>query len=329
MDINVFSTAEHFIRQQIADGIVPCAVMAARQKNDLRISILNGQGKNSPELRDQAYLLASITKAVVGTLFAILHERNIIRFDDRLCDLLPEMADPADAATTVGNVFTHCTGYRTGVTLIDREKFTPENYFLEILREGRAYPPRTAMEYSTMTYNLLSAAVFRKTGQRLPQLLQEYIFAPARMLHTSFKPSIRRMPVIDWEKSYSQPVEALMDSEMAGAGLWSTLDDLLNLSDALQSGKLISPETLRLVTEVKDPLPMLNCPEKMSRRTWGWNKEIIFPGQPESGFFHGGATGTMVWIDPAEDFTFIFLTNRWCCGNDHAFSILKYFYPGV
>ncbi len=326
MNIETFSTAENYIRQQISEGIIPCAIMAARKGKDLRVSILNGQGKPAPELRNQAFLLASITKSIVGTLCAVLHEEGTLRFDEKLSALLPEMSDPVDATTNIGNILTHCTGYSTGVDLIDTTRFTPENYYPEIIRQGRSYQPQTLMDYSTMTYNFISAAVYRKTGRKLPELLQEKICAPAGMGNTSFAPKNHRMPVVDWNKYYTQPVEALMASELAGGGLWSTLDDLLNFSGALLAGKLISSATLQEVTTIKDPLPMACNANYMSARTWGWNKEKCFDGQPDSGFYHGGATGTMLWIDPAQDFTFVFLTNRWMCGNDHAFSILKYYY---
>lgn len=322
MNMNSFSRAEEVIRQQIVDGIMPCAVMAARQGNEIRISAFNTQAKPEPALRSRIFLLASISKSITGTLFAVLHENGIIRFTDRLCDYLPEMTDSCDLDTTIGNVFTHCTGYSTGVDLIDRSRFTPEDYYLKILRDGRSCPPRTGMRYSTMTYQFLSAIIYRVTGLTLIESLKTRIFDQAGMINTSFNPDPGQcIEVVD-----GVPFEALAASEMAGAGLWSTLDDLLNFATSLMSGKLISTDTLREITAVRDILPMLDFPGTDSRRTWGWNKAEVFPEQPESGFYHGGATGNLLWLDPEADFTFILLSNRWGCGNEHSFSILKNFY---
>jgi CubicO group peptidase (beta-lactamase class C family) len=66
----------------------------------------------------------------------------------------------------------------------------------------------------------------------------------------------------------------------------------------------------------------------LCRRTLSFNKELraAFRNQPESGFFHGGATGTLWYMDPERDLVFGFMTNKWNAGNDQAFDVLGCLY---
>ena len=123
-------------------------------------------------------------------------------------------------------------------------------------------------------------------------------------------------------------MEAYCRLEMTGSGLWSTAADLVQLGQALLSpGKLMSPETFQRVT-APQPGATRWGEESFSCRTWGWVKERqkAFPRQPWTGFYHGGATGTMLWIDPDRDLVFVFLSNKWGAGNDDAFAALDVLY---
>ena len=78
---------------------------------------------------------------------------------------------------------------------------------------------------------------------------------------------------------------------------------------------------------------MIRAPGKASvwgraMGTVGWVKagQGAFPEQPEVGFYHGGATGTLLWLDPARRLVFVFLSNRWGSGNEHAFDVLQRLY---
>ena len=114
---------------------------------------------------------------------------------------------------------------------------------------------------------------------------------------------------------------------MSGAGIWATVDDLLAFGRAyLEPGRLLKAETIAACTCVRHPAPMLNQEHATSARSFGWNKEPQFAGQPPESFSHGGATGTLLMVDPGSDLVFVLLTNHWGCPSVHAASALARLY---
>ena len=43
----------------------------------------------------------------------------------------------------------------------------------------------------------------------------------------------------------------------------------------------------------------------------GWGKPPIASPASPAAFGHGGATGTRLWVDPAHDLVFLYLTGVW------------------
>jgi CubicO group peptidase (beta-lactamase class C family) len=180
------------------------------------------------------------------------------------------------------------------------------------------------MSYSTMTYHFVNAFVPILTGMSLPAFLEERVFRPLGMTNTGFcPPADRRMPVRGLDKAFpGHSVEEFCQSEMSGAGLWSTVDDLLAFGRAyLEPGRLLSAETIAAATTVRHAAPVLNQGGR-SARTFGWNKSRRYAAQSAGAFGHGGATGTLLWIDPEAALVFVLLTNHWGCPSDHAVSVL-------
>ncbi len=110
----------------------------------------------------------------------------------------------------------------------------------------------------------------------------------------------------------------LMQGVSGNAGLFSNANDLAKLMQLyLQEGKyggtrFFSPESMQKFN---------SCPfcKEGNRRGLGFDKPLV-PYHPQNSstakdassdsFGHGGFTGTCVWVDPAEELIFIFLSNR-------------------
>ena len=111
---------------------------------------------------------------------------------------------------------------------------------------------------------------------------------------------------------------ALLGGVSGNAGLFGCANDLAKLMQMYLNGgwygerRYIASETLQKYTSCYNPN------EKVNRRGLGFDRPVV--DEPEEGpacdsassrsFGHSGYTGTLVWVDPAEDLLFVFLSNR-------------------
>ena len=103
---------------------------------------------------------------------------------------------------------------------------------------------------------------------------------------------------------------------MAGGGLWSTAADVLRFGRAmlrggeLDGGRVLSPAFVDLMTRevTVDGLGAAEDVQRAEHYAIGWGKPGIASPASASSFGHGGATGTRLWIDPAHDLVFLYLT---------------------
>lgn len=104
---------------------------------------------------------------------------------------------------------------------------------------------------------------------------------------------------------------------MPGAGLWSTAGDLIRFGQALlrRDPALLPPPYVELMS--RDQTRGLHAPGVVPRpqhQTLGWRKgkvdgQDVLPASPAV-TEHDGATGGQLWLDPARDLVFVYLTNR-------------------
>jgi CubicO group peptidase (beta-lactamase class C family) len=109
-------------------------------------------------------------------------------------------------------------------------------------------------EYSNMNYRLLALVVERVSGKSLGTYLHDEVFAPLGMNRTVVRETDQIIPA-GRAKGYS--VGGLLDGGkkyrfmendfllIGEAGVWTCVDDMQKLDDALRSGKLLKAETLQ------------------------------------------------------------------------------------
>jgi CubicO group peptidase (beta-lactamase class C family) len=327
-----FEQAAEHAQTHVESGRLPSALVAvANREATIAVRAFNEKAEVDPSLHDRIFALASITKAIVGVGIARLVDRGRLDYSDPVAKHVPDLATPDwRTSITIGDIFTHSTGLRSSA-LTDFAEASETGRELDVLfEEAPHYQPGTRMLYNTLTYQLLNEIVLRLLGRSMSGFLAEYVFEPCGMVDTAFAPTDREraMPALDHPMDTPEKLAKYCRLEVSGGGLWATAGDLIRLAQALlQPGKLLSPDTFRLHTEAQPRLPCLSETGR-SRRTLGWNKEpqALFPLQPDAGFYHGGATGTLLWIDPERELIFVFLTNRWINSNDEAFVTLGHLY---
>ena len=110
-----------------------------------------------------------------------------------------------------------------------------------------------------------------------------------------------------------------------GGGLWSTAADLLRFGRAMLRGgeldgvRILSPAFVALMTrEVTAPrgvtwegLGVAPDPQQSSHYAIGWGRPGVSGPASDRAFGHGGVSGTRLWIDPAYDLVYVYLTGKW------------------
>jgi len=320
----IFAEAAERVKPSLIGGKLECALLGARQQQQEMVRCLNHDSENTPALRNKVVLLASISKAIVGTAVARLVDQGVLHWSDPLCRYLEDLRDGSDnEKITVGDILLHRTGYADVDPLALNDRPAYEAYRL-ILQQGPAIKPQTAFLYSTTSYWFINALVHKLFGfETMEEFLKKWLFTPCNMNHTTFHPDPEtRLPCHYYS---GKNLEYFMRAEVSGAGLWSNIDDILTFGQAvITPGKLMKEETFR---EMIEGYPLQKHGEPgFACRTPGWAKEINFKNQPGRGFFHGGYTGGVLWCDPEYDFVAAFLSNRWWSDNSDAFNAISRFY---
>lgn len=192
--------------------------------------------------------------------------------------------------------------------------------------------------YSDIGFLLLGKLVESLTGTDLDQYLQKTFYAPMALSSTDFEPFLRFplshiAPTAMDNNFRKQQIRGYVHDEAAAmlggiagnAGLFSNVQDLWALFQMLLNGgeyngrRYLKKETIDLFTSYGTA---------NSRRALGFDKpekdndsrSRAYPSLLASPFAYGhnGFTGTCVWVDPACNLVYIFLSNRvFPDGNDN------------
>jgi beta-lactamase class C len=285
---------------------------------------------------DTLFPVASITKLAVALAVLRLADAGALDWHDSLADYLPDAA-AARPGVTLRSLLAHTSGlpssypeepamYKLGLTWPAIAK--------ACLRTALEQSPNTSVLYSGVGYSLLAVVVERITGQPFPAALTELVLAPLGIeAYLGVEPA-RTPAVIDVGNSpfTGTPLEFYnsaffrMLGEPAG-GLLTTASGALGLVGAYQSvaPSFLQPDTATAATHnqvgtlgggIPGWFTLQHCP-------WGLGPALYHtlpsvPVEAGSGSFgHTGATGCLVWCDPAADIAWALLgvklpDNGWC-----------------
>lgn len=277
-----------------------------------------GELQSRTPLSDGALMrIGSVSKPITAALAAKLHELGEIDIDAPIQQYLPEFPDRG-TKITIRNLAAHLSGIRQ----YDFANFEESNSRIrfETLSEAAAIyiedplvsDPGEAVNYTSLGYNLIGAAVERATGKSFDAALQEYISIPMKlesfMVDDSDKniPCRARFHTVYFGKFPMTTIWRDHSDAYPSAGILSTATDLAFFASEVFAGDFFATETVSLFTNEV----YLNNGEG-SNRSFGW--EIFYDDNGSVSYFgHGGLTNGAVAelrYYPEEKLAFALITN--------------------
>ncbi|MBA3714748.1 MAG: beta-lactamase family protein [Pyrinomonadaceae bacterium] len=226
------------------------------------------------------FRIASVTKPFTALLVLQAVEQGFLKLDGKVTDYLPDYPKATGERVTIHHLLSHTSG------LVDypdipgfewnRERLfhTQEAMLKEFSELDVKFTPGTDYRYSNFGYYLLGVMLEKVTGKKYATLLQEKIFDPAGMKHTSVADN---KTILDQraagyflsESGYRIAPPFDTSIVMAAGDIISTVDDLYLWDQALYTNKLLSAEYRALLFKP-------TMPEK-DNYAYGWY--VRLPGK--------------------------------------------------
>jgi CubicO group peptidase (beta-lactamase class C family) len=330
-----------FLDEAVRDGRIPAASIMVGRYNQCVAPRYFGRMRPGEEGADEdnpavdantLFLVASVTKPVTVTAAMLLVERGLLALDDAVAEYVPEFGVQGKEGTRIRHLMTHTSGLPDMLPENEalRRDHAPLSEFVE--RTCRIEPdflPGRGIQYQSMGIAVLGEVVARISGMPLAEYLRREVFAPldmtdtwlgcppeqmARVAHVNVQDEMRGA---DW--GWNSPYWWGLGAPWGG--MVSTVTDLTRFLQAYARGgaPLLSRATVTTMISDQTATMVDLPPEVRMRQSWGlgWRRAT---GVQWSAYFgdllslgsygHGGATGTVVWVDPLRDVSLTLFTTE-------------------
>lgn len=272
--------------------------------------------KKLPMKNDTIFQIMSMTKPVTAVAVAMLAEEGKLTFLDPVSRHLREFAGRKE---TIRDLLTHTSGMPEFGPAPLRDIFLKWDWTLKdatllYSQQPPLFEPGTKFQYSNPGIDTLGRIVEVVSGMSYERFCEERIFKPLGMTDTSFyapaekRPRVAMLYAVQPRSNGAQPAGPLIYRPNSvfpcpACGLYSTATDYAKfLTMMLAGGKgLMSPEMVR-VTTANHTGDLLG-----SQRGWGlgWSMD-----RTTGGYGHGGAFGTLGWVDPKQKTVRVFMVQK-------------------
>jgi CubicO group peptidase (beta-lactamase class C family) len=261
---------KEYVRRQAAAGHFSGAIVVARERNVLysRAYGLASKAFGVPNRIDTHFNIGSMNKMVTGVAIAQLVEAGQLRYSDFVGTQLPDYPrQDVASSVTIHHLLTHTSGL--GTYFNDRFEASRDqvrsvgDYLGLFAKDPPQFSPGERAEYSNAGYIVLGAIIERVSGQGYDEYVREHIYAPSGMReteayaldqdvanlaigYTHMDPDGQPQPERWWNNLLSLPARG----GPAGGG-YSTVNDLLQFTQALREHRLLSPAMTATVLDPK------------------------------------------------------------------------------
>jgi CubicO group peptidase (beta-lactamase class C family) len=266
--------------------------------------VVGGDGAGRPLAADSLFPVASITKPATALAVLRLAAQGKLALDDLLAWHLPEAA-AAVHGVTLRRLLSHTAGLPYDVAA-EAAPYAPGLDWPTLERACLATaliaPPGTTARYSNVGFGLLGIVVGRLSGRPIPEAITDLVEHAGTELEP-FNSRVWRALAMPW---------ACLVTTTAGALA------LARAFAGMPAGFLPTALLAEATTDQSGELPGSGLDLPWSPAPWGLGIEIRGAKEPHCtppsvsprSFGHAGASGCLVWVDPAAGIAWAILGTR-------------------
>lgn len=210
-----------------------------------------------PDTPDTKFRLGSLTKQFTATLVLLLQQDGKLKIQDPVSQYLTD-TPKAWSKITIAELLGHTSGIPNFTNLKEFGKWrmpprTPDEIIDFFRDKPLDFEPGSKFSYSNSGYEVLGTIIEKVSGKRYGDMLRERIFDPLGMKDTGLDNDELILP--KRAEGYQPTGHGLqvarsesMTVPWAAGSIYSTTHDLLTWEHALFGGKVLSADSLKLMT---------------------------------------------------------------------------------
>lgn len=275
-----------------------------------------------PMRRDTIFDMASVSKLFTSIAVVQLIEEGRVELEAAVATYLPEFGAAGKESVTIRHLLTHTSGFTSWLPLYSAYPDVPSR-IAAVMNQPLTNPEGTAYLYSDLNLITLGVLVARLRGQSLDEVVASRLTQPLGMKDTGYNPAVMERTAATeyqavpargmvWGEVHDENAWSL-DGVAGHAGVFSTVDDMAILAQALLNGGTY--RGTRILSRKSVALLITNFNEAFPGDDHGLGFELnqtwymdALSGPRTAG--HTGYTGTSIVIDFASRSVAVLLTNR-------------------
>lgn len=201
--------------------------------------------------------IASITKPFTAVAVMQLVEKGLVNIDDPIQKYIPSFPKKKKGTITVRNLLEHTSGidgYKNNKERETKKEYPTLTDAMNVFKDRKLkFKPGTDCLYTSYGYVVLGVLIENVSGKTYEEYMQENIFDPAGMKNT--KLDKYGVSVANKSALYSRRKEKIIEmsptnlsNRIPAGGYYSTVDDILAFGNAIIENKLITENSLQLLT---------------------------------------------------------------------------------
>ncbi len=253
------SAARRLVGLWMHETGAPAAQITSARRGEILWSEAFGQANvelGAPATTHTRFRIGSVSKSLTSAALGALVEDGRLDLDAPIQKYLPDYPEKPWPVTS-----RQLAGHLAGVRHYQGDEFQSARHF-DSVRASLAvfendpllFEPGTRYSYSSYGWNLLSAVLEKAAGEPFLDLMRRRVFDPAGLAETAADDPLTIVPrrasfyTLDEKTGALRNARAVDNSvKWASGGFVSTTEDLVRFAEALRAGRLLRPETVRLL----------------------------------------------------------------------------------